>query len=436
MKRIKNRASAALLLALLLVLGVLTLLVRLQRHGAAWASYTANNSVYTLRGVLSCGTLTDRNGVVLAHAQDGSYGYAEDTALRMASLHAVGDYRGHIGTSALTAFAPQLTGYSAVQGTTQPGSTVALTLEGALQVAAYEALGWRTGAVMVTNYRTGEVLCLVSTPTYDPYGEPDTEIDGLFLNRALNVAYTPGSVFKLVTLCAALEQIGDLSERSFYCEGSTKVEGVTVNCTGAHGLQTIEQALANSCNCAFAELSLELGGETLLEYAQALGVTASQKLDGIQTAAGHFEAAPAGSSYLAWSGIGQYTDLLCPYAMLRIVSAVANGGVLAEPTLLLEGDNGDTRLLRGETAAALGEMMSYNVAYAYGGEDSFPGLDLCAKTGTAEVGDGSTHAWFAGYLRSGLPLAFVVVLERGGGGLSAASPIANAVLQKAMEIYG
>jgi len=239
-----------------------------------------------------------------------------------------------------------------------------------------------------------------------------------------------------VTLCAALEQIGDLSERSFYCEGSTQVEGVTVNCTGAHGLQTIEQALANSCNCAFAELSLELGGETLLEYAQALGINSALPLDGIRTAAGHFEAAPEGSSYLAWSGIGQYTDLVCPYAMLRLSAAVANGGTLTEPTLLLGGDNGDTQLLRGETAAALGEMMSYNVTYAYGGADSFPSLDLCAKTGTAEVGDGTTHAWFTGFLRSGPPLAFVVVLEKGGGGLAAASPIANAVLQKAMEIYG
>ena len=87
-----------------------------------------------------------------------------------------------------------------------------------------------------------------------------------------------------------------------------------------------------------------------------------------------------------------------------------------------------------ETAEYAGECMSYDVAYGYG-RDRFPGLDLCAKSGTAEIGDGTTHAWFVGYLRTGAPVAFAVMLEHGGGGLLQAGGVANSVLQTVMEYY-
>ena len=135
----------------------------------------------------------------------------------------------------------------------------------------------------------------------------------------------------------------------------------------------------------------------------------------------------------AWSGIGQYTDLVSPYAMLRLVSSIANGGTLAEPSLLPEG-NGETRLLSRSTADALAEMMDYTVTYAYG-DWLFPGLNVCAKTGTAELGDGTSHAWFVGFLDDpDHPYAFVVMIEQGGGGLSQAGTLANTLLQKAVAL--
>jgi peptidoglycan glycosyltransferase len=87
-----------------------------------------------------------------------------------------------------------------------------------------------------------------------------------------------------------------------------------------------------------------------------------------------------------------------------------------------------------ETAEFVGECMNYNVVYSYG-KNNFPWLDLCAKTGTAELGDGSTHAWFVGYLQSGAPIAFAVLLEQGGGGLAQAGAVANHVLQLANGYY-
>ena len=119
--------------------------------------------------------------------------------------------------------------------------------------------------------------------------------------------------------------------------------------------------------------------------------------------------------------------------MLRLVSAIACGGTFREPTLLLDNRNGKTELLDEDTADRLRDLMSYNVQSHYG-TWNFPGLNLCAKTGTAEVGDGTSHAWFTGFLLDEAhPYAFVVLVENGGGGLNVAGPIANAVLQEAVK---
>lgn len=206
-----------------------------------------------------------------------------------------------------------------------------------------------------------------------------------------------------------------------------------LNCTGVHGNQTIEQALANSCNCAFSELAQTLGSDVLLAYAKKLGITESHAIDGIYTTAGSIDPYEKGNINLSWSAIGQSTDLVCPNTMLRLVSAIGNGGTLVEPTMVGHGrSQKTTKLLDADTAEKMASMMNYNVQYAYGA-GSFPGLNVCAKTGTAEVGDGTDHAWFVGFLDDEAhPYAFVVQVERGGGGLSVAGAIANRVLQKAV----
>ena len=434
MKRIQNRSAAALLLAAVVFALLCFFVVRLAVRGGDWAAYSANKHIYE-NGVLRGGTITDRNGVPLVTVKDGKYTYAEDSAVRCASLHALGDHRGYIGSGALSLFAKNVGGYSFVNGTPGGETVTALTLDAELQAAAWKTLGWRTGSIVVLNYETGEVLCMASSPSYDPaWGPEGSGIDGLYINRSIGAAFTPGSVFKLVTLTAASETIPDLTERRFTCEHEAKIGGGTVHCTGWHGEQTIEQALANSCNCAFAALANEIGGETLALYAEKLGVSGALTLDGTETASGRFDIAAPGSLDEAWSGVGQYNDLVTPYAMARLSAAIANGGEVKEPTLLKGKENGTTRLMDAATAEFVGDCMNYTVVWSYG-KGTFPGLDLCAKTGTAELDDGTTHAWFTGYLRSGAPLAFAVCLERGGGGLAQAGSAANYVLQKAMEIY-
>lgn len=425
MKKVKRRATAALLIAALLVVGLAVYLVRLADDGGAWASYFS--------GGTPGGTILDRNGVVLYSSDEDGYSFAEDWSTRVSCYHLLGDPNGNVRTGALRQFRDRLAGYSFVEGATS-GKTISLSVDSALNVTAYSALAGRSGAVMLMDYTTGEVLCMVSSPGDDPENPSSEPADGTYLNKCLSSSFTPGSVFKLVTLAAAIDNIPDLFERSLWCEGEMIVDGALLTCTGSHGSQTIEQALANSCNCAFGTLALELGPELMAEYAEKLGMTASLQLDGMDVLPGSFTKGEAGSVGLAWSGVGQYEDLVCPYAMLRYVSAIANGGSVYEPTLLGHGSlDRETELLSAETAQRIAEMMNYNVQNAYGSW-VFPGLDVSAKTGTAEVGDGTSHAWMTGFLNDPAhPYAFVVILEHAGGGLANAGPVANAVLQAAVS---
>lgn len=431
MTKVQHRAMAALLVAALILVGLGIYIYRFIVHGGDWATFAVGGT-YT-SGVMSTGTITDRSGVVLAQADGSSRYYADDWSVRRACYHAVGDYAGNVGTGALRSFAAQLAGYNPITGTyASGGHEVALSLDSQLCVTAQNALNGRSGAVLVSNYKTGEILCMTSNPTTDPADSTLEIADGTYLNRCISAVYTPGSVFKLITTAAALENIPDLASRTYTCSGSIQVGGSIVTCSGTHGTQSFEDALANSCNVAFAQIALELGGDTLEKYADDLGFTSTHKLDSVTTAAGSFFKDSDGSPGLAWSGIGQAADLVCPYSMLRLVSAVATGGILQEPTLILGERNNQTNLLQSTTANRMKELMSYNV-YAHYGTWNFPGLNICAKTGTAEVGDGTSHAWFTGFLDDEAhPYAFVVIVENGGGGLETAGTLANTVLQAAV----
>lgn len=437
MKKIKRRAMSAAIVALLVIVGLFVYLVRYVNDGTDWALSVINQNLY-VDGVLNSGTVKDRNDIVLASTENGPI-YADDSTVRTACLHLVGDFSGSIGSSVLNAFADTLTRYNLVNGAyafRDVEETVTLSIDSALNVTAYNALNGRKGAVVVMNYKTGEVLCMVSSTSYDPMNKP-TDLsgdyyDGVYLNRAINVTYPPGSVFKVVTLTAAVEEIPDLFDQTFTCNGSVMVNGNRVVCSGTHGTQDIRAAFANSCNCAFAELSLQLGAETLRDYAETFGITESFDLDGIGTKAGNFDIA-SDDTALAWSGIGQSTDLVSPISMACVAAAVANEGRLVFPTILLDGDNGDDRLLSRSTANTVAELMQNNVLTNYG-QSRFPGLNLCAKTGTAEVDDGEPHSWFIGFLDDDThPYAFAVIAENSGSGLGTAGVIANTVLQAAVS---
>ena len=208
MKRVSGRSRALLLLAVAVVAGLSFYVIRLLAFGSSWVTHPSNKSVYS-GGVLASGTILDRSGLVLASSQDGKRTYADDKTVRVSTLHAVGDTAGNIGTSALSRYAGRLVGYNFVTGVysrADTGKELTLTLDAGLNAAAYKALSGKNGAVGVMNYKTGELLCMVSAPSFDPANIPDLSGDkyeGVYLNRFLSSAYTPGSTFKLVTLAAA-----------------------------------------------------------------------------------------------------------------------------------------------------------------------------------------------------------------------------------------
>ena len=172
MKKIEKRAFLCLILAAALVLGLGLYVVRYVLYGSRWASFAANRHLYNSQGQLSVGRVLDRDGDVLSWAdEEGNRHYYENATVRKATLHAVGDAQGKIGTGALTAFASQLSGYNLFTGAYSPlgnGNDLYLTLDARLNYTALQALGGRKGAVGVYNYETGEILCMVSSPTYDP----------------------------------------------------------------------------------------------------------------------------------------------------------------------------------------------------------------------------------------------------------------------------
>ncbi len=430
MKKVKNRAASVLLIALLCLAGLGLYCYRYATDGADWAAFSANLGLFS--GNSGGGKIYDRNGVLLADAEDRSF--SSDYVTRVSNYHLLGDYEGRTGSGVLTHLADELLGFDIVNGSYRVSTPkLRLTVDADLNAVAYAALAGRSGSVQMVNYKTGEVLVMVSTPGIDP-ANPDNIPDGAYINRAISATFTPGSVYKIITLTAALEQVADIHTRTFTCTGSVLIQGEPVNCTGRHGTQDIKTAFANSCNCAFAELAQILGPELMAEYSEKFGMTQSHSLNGIPTAKGNYEQFMRGTLDLSWSAIGQATNLTCPFSMLRLVSAIGNGGKLVEPTLVSYGifpnavDFMDT-----DTAAVVRDYMLNNVVRTYG-TSSFPGLTVGAKTGTAEVGDGTDHAWFVGFLDDEEhPYAFVVQVERGGGGLSVAGSIANKVLQAAVS---
>lgn len=438
MFKVSRRSLSVVILIAVVILGMGFYVIRYVVYGSTWARAPFNQTVYS-GGMLNVGIVTDRNGVMLAGVTDGRRTFADSGETRRATLHAVGDREGNIGTGALGVYASELTGYNLITGSysmtdNSSGNTVTLTIDSGLNVEAYRALDGRRGAVMVSNYKTGEVLCMVSSPTFDPSDPPETVDDetGVYLNRGIQAAYTPGSTFKLLTAAAAIEQIRDIYDITFECTGEFETRDDNVTCSGEHGTVDFVQGLRQSCNVVFGQIAMELGAATLAEYAEKYDLSGSISVGGITTVKGNFVEAGEGTANLAWSGVGQYMDLVCPATMLRFVGAIANGGSAVELRLLAKTGvsvllpNRSTRLISDSTAQQLGEMMEIQ------NRGNFPGLDIYAKSGTAQVGnDVGPHAWYVGYITNpDHPYAFVVIVENGGGGTAVAAPVANRVLQK------
>ena len=452
MNRVASRSTIALVLAVILLGGMCLFLVEFVLNADDWVAFEGNPHVYT--GVnIGCGVITDREGVVLLDSSQGRV-YAEDAAVRKSTIHWLGDRYGYISAPAVTAYASEMAGFdllSGLYGYSGTGGSAELTISAEIQKAALEAMGKKKGDVAVYNYKTGEILCAVSTPNYDPDKVPDIDensekYEGVYLNRFTQTTYVPGSVFKLVTTAAALDTLDNALDIEFRCTGSYEMNGGKVKCTGEHGTIGLKKALRKSCNCYFAQLTEVLGADTLRRNVEKLQITEPVSFDGITTAKGSFSVADASPQQIAWAGSGQHLDAVNPCRYMTFMGVIAGGGEAAEPYIVASAGFGmfggykasktmTGRLLSKDTAEALAELMRNNVENQYG-DEKFPGLTVCAKPGTAEVGGGKEpNATFAGFcMDKDYPLAFMVVVEDAGSGAKNCVPIIAEVLAACKEM--
>jgi len=452
MRRITNRAFALLAVILGFLAGAGILAGGFAVNGARWATNRANRHIYTAGAIARAGSVLDRNGVVLAQTKDGKRDMPGGATLRRATLHAVGDPQGFVSTGAHAAFRGALTGYNRISGLYGlvrygRGSDVKLTIDANLCRAAWQALNGRKGTVGIYNYRTGEVLCMVSSPSYDPLYKPndiDTNpaYDAVYLNRFLHGLFTPGSTFKIITAACAIENMPDIDDRTFTCTGRYATGEGYVTCREKHGTLGFEKALNVSCNSVFSQLAVELGEAALKKTAEAMGFNQVFYSDKLPTAISQFPSASRDSLELGWTGVGQHTTLANPCQMLLLMGAIANGGQGVAPRLVIStaSPNGMTipagrakTALRIDPAIAtrLRVMMRSDVTVTYDPTGKKTGnLQLCGKTGTAEVDGKQPHAWFVGFsMNPATPYAIVVVGENAGSGQGVAFEIAATVMR-------
>ncbi|MCQ2418438.1 MAG: penicillin-binding protein [Clostridia bacterium] len=456
MNRISRRTYFVFVLALILLVGVGAFTVKYFLHCGQWATYPRNELLFA-KEITTDFQMFDRDGVLLYRSAEKQY--AEDAYLRKAVLHLTGDKPRNIPSVALDYYRDNMVGYNPITGLhySDSGTGVEyLTVSADAQTTALSKLDGRRGCVGVYNYKTGEILCAVSSSTFDPCDPPSNETietsdyyNGVYTNRFFSRSYTPGSIFKLVTATAVIENISGYGNKTWHCSGSLDISGGTVTCSSAHGDLTLEQALAKSCNCAFAQMALDLGADVLEDYAKQAGIVDSIFVDGYETKKGNFDLSGASSWDVAWAGIGQgsgkHNDMINPCQYMTFMGAIANGGRAAKPYLVSQVENDGSvtytastknlsKAIEETTAKKLKKMMRNNTLTMYG---AITVPDVCAKSGTAEVSmDGSVAntATFTGFIDNDTyPLAFIVIVEEGGSGSQAAAPIANDVLWACMN---
>lgn len=452
MQKHKIRRNAMAVVILLFLIAVAVFLIRFFTLNSDWALYETNQHIYSSGKLVNAGTITDREGNVLSDTVNGERVYNNNKDIRKATIHIAGDHEGYVSTGVTNALKDKLVGYSSLNGVftySGKGNSAELTISSDISIAAMKALGNNSGCVGVCNYKTGEVLCMVSTPTYDisdikEYEKAKNgELGSVFVNRFISSSYTPGSTFKIVTAAAQIDTLGaDAYSSSQLCNYGTVIEGENLSCMGRHKTVTLERAFSHSCNAYFSLTALSLGKNTMTRYAEIFGFNKTFYIEGIACGKSVYSVDDARNIDYGWSGIGQYTTLMNPVQYLSMVSAIANGGEYIEPYFVhaIRSSSGKitykanpktVKVINKDTADKLADLMDFAVKDNYG-KSTFGVLDICGKTGTAEVGGEKENSLFVGFCKDEqLPLAFVVVMEESKGSGTSAMRVANKTLQAA-----
>jgi cell division protein FtsI/penicillin-binding protein 2 len=300
--------------------------------------------------------------------------------------------------------------------------------------------GESKGAAVVMDPATGDLLAAVSFPLPVPGTEQDEA--NPYLDRARYGLYPPGSTFKVVTAMAALRKNAQLAHQTYQCvrlpddrvgnflKGSKRPIRDDVQDKNPHGTLDLEHGLVVSCNAYFAQLGFyDVGADALHETATLLGIAAASP----DTAA-ELKKALAQSSY------GQGEVVASPFQMARVAATVANSGAMPQGRWLADENNGrvapPVAVLPPGEAATLGRFMR-EVVTSGTGRRGVASVAVAGKTGTAELAEGPSHAWFIGfapYGGAGRKIAFSVLVENGVYGGTAAAPAAAEMVNAAVKM--
>lgn len=314
------------------------------------------------------------------------------------------------------------------------------TIDRRIQHVCEEALSEHTssGAALVMECETGQILAWASVPVFDPNHVEDylEEESDRLVNKVSQAAYAPGSVFKIVTAAAALESGKCDETKEFTCTGHVTVNGVTMTCMAAqeegHGTLDMNRAMAVSCNCYFAQLGGLIGEDAILEMADSMGF-GSKVLDGFpEESSGNIpDETGAGPWDVSNIAIGQGQILATPLQVAQMTSIIAGKGISVSPSVISEqetniADKDDgQRILDEEVAGKLEKMMSLVMTEGTGAGDW--DMPVWGKTGTAQAGsvDGEVNnCWFTGYCRIGDKTYVITVMaEDGTSGAGTAMPV-------------
>lgn len=339
--------------------------------------------------------------------------------------------------------------------TNKAGNNVILTLDANLQEIAYKALGNHKGAVVAINPKTGEILAMVSKPSFDPnqidqqWNNISTDEDSPLLNRVTQGLYPPGSTIKVMIAEAALkEKVIDL-KRTIDCEGILKIPPDYIlqeSHLEAYGKINLAEALAVSSNVFFGTISLELGRTKMANAFERFGFKRPVSLE-LQESTSHLpDFSSLGNGDLAQTGIGQGSLLVTPLRMAMLASSFANKGKIMKPYLVTKITAPDGSLIKTFTpeewltptssllADEINTMMVKVVRDGTGTAAALSGVLVAGKTGTAENSHGDSHAWFIGFAPADNPqVAIAVIVENAGFGGSIAAPIARQVFRAALQ---
>ena len=360
-----------------------------------------------------------------------------------------------------------------LDGTPVTGAAIELTLDPAVQRAAWDALGNRKGAIVAIEPSTGRILAMVSKPTFDAnmlagslYGPVNDAFRGYsededkpLINRAIGGdLYHPGSVFKLVVAAAALESGAYTATSEFENPDSYRLPGTTTDIfnssrssCGTGETVTLEKALIRSCNIPFAMLAVALGQDKIKAQAELMGFGNAIEIPTRATPSIYPEGMDQAQTAL--TGFGQFDVRTSPLQMAMVTAAIANQGVIMRPQLIdlvvasnlnvlaqLQPTVFSSPMSR-QTAGLLTRMMVDSVEIGSASRGSIPQIAVAGKTGTAQNGPDDPYTlWFTGFAPAEAPKVVVTVVVEDGGGIGQngtgnqiAAPIARAVMEAVLS---